>query len=129
MSVAKVKNSAAAKLTAQEIATKLAPLGCVPTPATPNTADLGQPAPVTALDCTVSGEKVTISEYKNKHDLAANVQLARGPGCITAKLNGVTDALLVTGRNWAVHWPKTTSTAQAIENAIGGDAKIVSIHC
>ena len=117
------------KLTAQEIATKLAPLGCVPTPSQPNTANLGQPAPVAALDCAVSGENVTISEYKSKKDLISNVQAARGPGCIAAKLNDVTDALLVSGRQWAVHWPKTTSTAQAIENAIGDGAKIVSIHC
>jgi hypothetical protein len=65
----------------------------------------------------------------NKKDLASNVQAARGPGCTVAKANGVTDALLVTGKNWAVHWPKTASSAQAIQNAIGDGAKIVSIHC
>ena len=125
----KAKGTGDPKLTAQEIATKLAPLGCVPTPSQPNSANLAQPAPVTALDCAVSGENVTISEYKNKKDLAANIQLARGPGCIAAKLYGVTDAFLVTGRQWAVHWPKTTSTAQAIETAIGDGAKILSFHC
>ena len=118
-------------MTAQEIASKLAPLGCVATPSSPSarTFSLGEISPVAALDCTVSGEDVTISEYLNAQQVATNIQVARGQGCIIAKQSGVTNALLVVGTNWAVHWPKTTGTAQAIEKAIGDGAKIVSIHC
>jgi hypothetical protein len=126
----KSKNAATnPKMTAQEVATKLAPLGCVPTPSSPSTASVGQTPPVAAVDCTVSGQSITISEYQNKKQLASNVQAAQGPGCAVARANGATVALLVTGRNWAVHWPKTTATAQAIDNAIGNGAKTVSIQC
>jgi hypothetical protein len=113
-------------MTAQEIAGKLAPLGCNATPASPSQATYGI-KPVTSLECTISGESVTIDEYLNAQQVAYNANLAKGAGCAIAKGFGITDFVYVMGPNWTVT-PQTAGTAQKIQQAIGA-GKIVSIHC
>jgi hypothetical protein len=114
-------------MTAQEIASKLAPHGCVATPEPPSTVDIGEIKPAMSLECTINGEKIGIDEYLNAQQVADNTRLARGAGCAIAKAFGITDFIYVAGTNWTVT-AQTTSTVQAIQKALG-DGKIISIHC
>lgn len=114
-------------MTAQQVAARLAGLGCTATPATRNEAG-GGIQPVSSLDCTINGEPVMIDEYRNADQVASQIQLAKGPGCAIAKQFGVTSASYVVGVNWTVT-PKTEITAKAIRDAIGGTAKVDTIHC
>jgi hypothetical protein len=115
-------------MTAQEIASKLVPLGCNATPAAPSTINLGDIKPVTSLECTISGEHVGIDEYVNAQQVAYNMKLAQGVGCQIAKQFGVSgEAAYVLGTNWMVT-PKTAPTADAIQKAIGAGT-IKTLHC
>jgi hypothetical protein len=114
-------------MTAQEIASKLAPLGCNATPAAPSTVNLGGIKPVTELECTISGEDVSIDEYVNSQQVSYNMKLARSVGCQIAKQFGVTEAVFVVGTNWTAT-PKTAPTANSIQKAIG-QGTIVTIKC
>jgi hypothetical protein len=113
-------------MTAQEIGTKLAPLGCAATPAPPSTVNLGGIKPVNSVECTINGEDISIDEYLNAQQVAYQADLAKGVGCSLAKQFGISDLYDVQGYNWTVT-PKTASTAQAIQNTIGG--KVVHITC
>jgi hypothetical protein len=114
-------------MTAQEIATKLIPLGCNATPASPSTINVGDIKPVTSLECTISGESVSIDEYVNAQQVAYNARLAKGIGCQFAKQFGMTEIVYVVGTNWTVT-PSTAPTAEAIKKAIGAGT-IVTLHC
>lgn len=115
-------------MTAQQVADKLAPLGCTATPAS-STIDLGDIKPVTALQCKVNGEDVDIGEYRNAGEVDHNLKLAKDIGCSIAKEAGKSGRFdYVRGSNWLVS-PDTNANAEAIKNAIGGDAKIHSLHC
>jgi hypothetical protein len=117
-------------MTAEQVAAKLVPLGCQATPPAPSSGSisLGEIKPVTELECTISGEEVTIDEYMTAQQVAYNMGLAKGVGCTIAKQFGLTDLVWVEGANWTVS-PKTTPTAEAIKNAINDGAKVVSVHC
>jgi hypothetical protein len=80
------------------------------------------------LDCSINGEDVTISEYRNSEQVEHNMNLVSGIGCQIAKRFGIKDLHWVHGENWTVS-PDTKSTAEAIKNTIGGDAKVKSEHC
>jgi hypothetical protein len=117
-STSTTKAPPAGHMTAQEIATKLAPLGCNATPSAPSTMNLGDIKPVTSLECTISGENVSIDEYVNAQQVSHNLQLARTTGCQIAKQFGVTEAFYVIGPNWLIQ-SKTVPTATSIRKAIG----------
>jgi hypothetical protein len=116
-------------MTAQQIAAKMAPLGCSATPAPPSTVNLGGIKAKTELECTINGEDVSIDEYLNAEQVSYNMKLAQTVGCSFAKQFGFTgNQEYVLGFNWIVT-PKTASTAQSIKNAIGDGAKITVVHC
>ena len=121
------KAAPAGHMTAQEIASKLTPLGCNAMPATSNNDTLGGIKPVTELECTISGESVTIDEYVNSQQIAYNNQIVKGAGCALAKGFGVTQFIYVAGSNWTVS-ASTLPTVQAIQKAIGAGT-IVNIKC
>ena len=112
-------------MTAQQLAAKLAPLGCKAMPPSDTSEDIGI-KPKTELDCTINGEDVTIDEYLNAQQVAHNDGLAKGVGCAFAKSFGLTELNYVEDDNWTVS-PDTTSTAQAIQRALGG--KLITLHC
>jgi hypothetical protein len=113
-------------MTAEEIGTKLAPLGCAAKPAQTGGIDYGNIKPVNSLECTINGENIEIDEYLNAQQVAYEEDIAKGVGCSLAKQLGIRDIYYVRGYNWTVT-PNTASTAQAIQKIIGG--KVVHIHC
>jgi hypothetical protein len=114
-------------MTAQEIAAKLAPLGCAATPSSASTGGIGI-TPVTELSCMINGEDITIDEYRNAQQVSYTMTLSQGPGCAIAKQFGIKQGYYVQGYNWIVT-PKTASTGQAIKNAIGDGAKLTVVNC
>jgi hypothetical protein len=116
-------------MTAQELGAKLAPLGCTAKPSPPDTINLDVDIkPVNSYECTINGEQVTSDEYLNAQQVQHNAGLAKSVGCSFAKQFGLSDLNYVIGYNWTVS-PDTASTAQSIKNTIGGNAKVVTIHC
>jgi hypothetical protein len=104
-------------MTAQEIATKLTPLGCNATPAGPSTVSVGEIMPAMSLECMISGESVLINEYLGAHETWYGSELPRPAGCST-KGWGAPGFLYVVGPKWLVV-AKTGSTTMAIAKAIG----------
>ena len=119
------KVPASPHMTAPEIATKLAPLGCVTAPPPTSTVGIGEIKPVTLLECTISGESVTIDGYPTAHQVWYNSQLPGGAGC--TKGWGATELFYVAGPNWLVT-PKTAGTAKVIHKALGFGA-VFGLEC
>ena len=117
--------STVAKMTAQKLADKLAPLGCAAT--TEDTSTAMGIKPAHALKCTISGEEVSIQEYRSAQQVEVNMNFAKGLGCAMAKGFGINEVHIVTADNWTVA-PQTLNTAQAIQKAIG-EGNIENIHC
>jgi hypothetical protein len=114
-------------MTAQEIGAKLAPLGCAAKPASPSNINFGDIKPVNSLECTINNEDTSIDEYLNAQQVAYEVKLAETAGCSLLKQFGISDSYYVQGYNWTVT-PKTASTTQAIQKAIGA-GKVQHLHC
>jgi hypothetical protein len=116
-------------LTAQQIATKLASLGCVATRFTGNSVSVGDIKPKVELDCTVNGESVSIQQYRNPEQVAFNMHLAKGIGCQIAKGFGETgDQDYILGGTTMTKADTATTTEQ-IRKAIGNGVKISVVHC
>jgi hypothetical protein len=116
----------AASLNAVQIAARLAPLGCAAQPDT-TSVDIGI-KPQRSLECSISGEDVSIDEYASGQQVASMMGMARGIGCSIAKQFGITDVAYVVAGTVTVS-PQTAGTAQRIQDAIGAGTKLEKVHC
>jgi hypothetical protein len=112
---------------AQGIAAKLAPLGCVASPAT-SSATIGI-APRVELNCTINGESVSINQYRNADQIKRNLTVAQSAfGCSILKSFGLgSESYVQSGTTLTT--AQTRSTARQIKNAIGRGAKLATIQC
>ena len=118
-------------MTAQQVADKLAPLGCSAKAATPTTREeVGGITAVAELKCAVNGNDVEIQEYRNAQEVEHNLNLAKTLGCSINKQLGIKDVYFARGENWYVESKgNSEATANAIKNAVGGNTKVAAVHC
>jgi hypothetical protein len=122
---------AAPTLTVGQVAGMLIPLGCHASPDT-STEIGGGITPKARQTCTINGENVSIDEYITAEQVAYNMKLAKTVGCSIAKQMGFTgDQQYILASN-VMMTADTPGTAQKIRNtvnAVGGNAKITTVHC
>ena len=116
---------AASTVTAAQVAAKLAPLGCHASPGD-TSGDTGT-KPQAELDCTIGGEDVTIDQYANTGQVSQIASQAKA-GCQVAKQAGMTGLYWVADANVTIA-ADTAAAVQRIQHALGGDAKLMSVHC
>ena len=107
-------------LTAAQVATRLAPLGCraVTNGRSPPLL-AGEIRPQAALTCTIDGEDTSISQWQTHADLERQIAIAKAFACPLARGFGTSDIVVVTGDNWAVS-PASQTVGDKIRAAIGG---------
>jgi hypothetical protein len=116
-------------MTAQRVAAKLIPLGCVSTlvPAA-NINQIGGIKPKVELSCTVNGESVYIDQYRNAQQVAYNENLVKGMGCAILKGFGITNVSFVTDGVTTTSAQTPATTAQ-IRHSLGHRATVMAVHC
>jgi hypothetical protein len=111
-------------LTADQVATLLAPLGCAAAPSRAASPFLLVGA-VSERFCTIHGERVAIDEFADASKLAAERAAESKEGC--ASLEVGSDIVAAQGLNWSAT-TETEATAVAITKAIRG-SKVFVHHC
>jgi len=119
------------RVTAQQIAERLAPLGCsaIPLPSPYAISIPGLGTPIAQYGCAIAGESVQIDEWRSADDLAKAERSvgAGGPLCVLAKILGVTRNVFVEGENWTAA-PETEATANKIKAVLPG-SKVATYNC
>jgi hypothetical protein len=116
-------------MTAQRVAAKLAPLGCVAKRVpTADINEMGGITPKVELSCTVNGESVNIDQYRSAQQVAYNNHMLKGMGCVILKGFGITDARLVTDGVTTTS-AQTAATTARIRHSLGHGATVTAVHC
>ena len=111
-------------LTAAQVATLLAPLGCAAAPSRAASPLLFVGA-VSELFCTIKGEQVTVDELGDASQLAAERSAESMQGC--QRLEVGCDIAATEGLNWSAT-AETAATATAMSAAVRG-SKVFVHHC